>query len=590
VQLRRILLAFQLATCCAQVACSDDPDRSAQNATSSAPARARAWRPDELAHGNRFLVLLDRPASTGFELPGARITRRFARVPAVAVTAERAGMLQMYADPRVRAIEPDEGGSGLLLQAEPLIGLDMVKTAGFRGTGLHVAVIDSGVDGTHPDLAGRVVDEACFCGSNCCPDGSSMQLGAGSAMDDNGHGTHVAGTIASQGSSSPEGGAPGVGLVAVKVLDSNLGFCCMSDVIDALDWVATNHPEVKLVNLSLGANSLWMGDCDVLYTVLSASIDALRQSGTLVIAASGNDSAAHSMRAPACVASTISVGAVWDANVGPRSDYCTEPVTAADLPACYSNASDTTDLLAPGGVITSTWLGGGTQDRVGTSHAAPMVTACAAALLEAKPLLTPDQLEQLLETTGRVLTDAKNGISYPRVDCAAALAAPLSPEPDAGASADAGVMPDAGRTQDAGSSAVDAGVDAGTPTDVDAGVVAGEPGQPTTTGGDHHHTRSRPRPDAGTPHDAGTRDAGMTRDASTRDAGHEVSADADASTHDAASGTDRAMRRDAGTSRITRVHGSGCACRTIEPDAGFDPLPICVLAWTVWRRCKLRTP
>ena len=221
-------------------------------------------------------------------------------------------------------------------------------------------------------------------------------------------------------------------LIAVKVLDRNLGFCCMSDVIDALDWVEANHPEVRLVNLSLGASSLWMGDCDVLYTVLSASIGALRQNGTLVIAASGNDSAAHSMRAPACVSNTISVGAVWDADVGARSDYCTEPITAADLPACYSNASDTTDLLAPGGVITSTWLGASTQDRVGTSHAAPMVTACAAALLQAKPELTADEVEQLLKSTGHVLTDPKNGISYPRVDCAAALAAPLPATPGRG--------------------------------------------------------------------------------------------------------------------------------------------------------------
>ena len=553
------------AACHALAACDGDSAPGADCVAAHERLPATAWQPEALAQHQRFLVLLDRPRPD-FALAGAQVTRRFSLVPSVAVTASGPGLRAMLGDPRVLAIEPDEGGIGLLTEAEPLIGLDLVKAAGFSGAGISVAIIDSGVDATHPALAGRVADEACFCGNNCCPNGQASQTGAGSALDDNGHGTHVAGEIAAQGGTSPEGGAPGVQLVAVKVLDSNLGFCCMSDVVAALSWVADNHPEVKLVNLSLGANSLWMGDCDALYGVLSASIATLRQNGTLVVAASGNDSARNAMRSPACISSALSVGAVWDADSGDQHQYCDEATTAADQIACYSNASATTDLLAPGGVITSAWLGGGTQPRVGTSHAAPLVTACAATLLQAKPTLTPDALEQLLESTGKPLTDARNGLVYPRVDCKAALDAPLPAEPDAGASEDAGADVD-----------VD-GVDAGHAPDApDAATAPTDAGQRRDAGSQH-------RVDAGraTSHD----DAGPLDDASGTDS--EPVADAtvtDDNARDAAPDHDDTQR----ARSIAHTDLSGCACRTLETSNDIDPVPFSILAWLSFRRRKPRT-
>jgi subtilisin family serine protease len=522
--------AFLLAVAalgCTLNGCEDEPGRHAQP--------ERAWPDSMLAGGGRFIVRLDR-ARPDFTWPGARVTRRFTRLPGVAISADGASMLAMRGDPRVLAIEPDEGGKGLLAEAEPLVGLDQVKAAGFRGAGITVALIDSGVDKSHPALAGRVVDEACFCGSGCCPNGDATQTGADSALDDNGHGTHVAGAIASQGTSSPEGGAPDVQLVAVKVLDSHLDFCCMSDVIAALDWIGSAHPEVKLVNVSLGANSLWMGDCDALYTILSASVNALRLDGALVVAASGNDSTSDAMRSPACISSVLSVGAVWDADVGDQHEYCNEPVTSADRVACYSNASTTTDLLAPGGIITSAWPGGGTQALIGTSHAAPLVTACAADLLAAKPALTPQALESLLEQTGHPLTDPRNGLTYPRLDCKAALDAPL-PSADAGAGDDGGTEDDAGTAHDAGRSPLDAAV-----------------------------------ADAAAPHSGGSeaRDAGHAPHPRRDAGGAETNPRADAGRHDAASDRDAALG-DAGRgakatdgSHVARpirmVSSTGCAC------------------------------
>lgn len=92
-----------------------------------------------------------------------------------------------------------------------------VQKMGLSGQGVTVAIIDTGVDTAHTDLAGAVVDEACFAANRGCPNGASQQFGAGAARDDNGHGTHVAGIIAGRGKTAPEGLAPNARIIAIKV-------------------------------------------------------------------------------------------------------------------------------------------------------------------------------------------------------------------------------------------------------------------------------------------------------------------------------------------------------------------------------------
>jgi subtilisin family serine protease len=447
-------------------------------------------------------------------------------------------------------------------EARALIGLDVVASRGFDGAGITVAVIDSGIDTSHPDLAGRVVGEACFCStgaSGCCPGATSSALGPGSAADDHGHGTHVAGILASQGATSPRGGAPGVRLVAVKVLSSALGFCCMQDLVDALDWVASAHPEVDVINLSLGTTSLYASDCDVLYSALGARLDALRANGVLVVAASGNDRSSTQLPSPACMASVLSAGAVWDADVGPQSTYCTELGTAPDQVACYSNASGSLDLLAPGGAIESTWPGGGTRIRIGTSHAAPLVSACAATLLQADPSLDADSLATLLTTTGKPVTDARSGRSYPRVDCAAALAqrVPLPPEPDAGEEP----------ADDAGSEPGDAGTQP-LPGTGGAGGAAGRAGGSGRAGstGSTGSTGHEP-PDASMHADPDATAAMPDATPPDRDRDSATSGRTGDDTRPArpAAEPDAATGRDGGRQDTVTVRGGGCACSIENP-------------------------
>lgn len=320
-------------------------------------------------------------------------------------------------------IDVDDGGHGGDAESLPLIGGNTVHDLGFRGDGVVVAVLDSGVDSTHPDLAGAVIDEQCFCdnfnGTGCCPNGKPEQSGPGAAKDDHGHGTNVTGIIASRGSVSPVGVAPGAKIVAVKVLDRNNRFASTEQIVKALRWVRDKHPEVRVVNMSLLTNALFEQACDSsssFTTAMAGVIGELVARGVAVFACTGNEGSTKAIGAPACIASVIAVGAVYDSAMPAGTFGCSDRPPAADEIACFSNGNALVDLYAPGAIIRSTGVGGGTSDFVGTSQASPHAAGAAAVLFAMKPTLTGSVIESLLKTTGKPLFDARTGYSAARVD------------------------------------------------------------------------------------------------------------------------------------------------------------------------------
>jgi subtilisin family serine protease len=355
-------------------------------------------------------------------------SRRFERLPVLAGFINARALAALVADPHVVRISPDAVAEAQLAEAVPLANLDKLHDSGFLAAGAQVAILDTGVDLDHPDLAGAVVAQHCFCDDNmpgpggCCPNGQNEQSGAGSAQDDHGHGTRVAGAVTSAGVAAPPGGAPDAQLVAVKVLNSG-GGGSLSDILAGLDWVLAFQPNVSVVNMSLAAG-LYPGDCDnadAVTLALASAVDQLYSAGALTVAGAGNNASGTAMGTPACIAKVISVGAVWDANVGPQSWFsCTDPTTAADKVACWTNSDATTDVMAPGGLITSSLLNGTAITSAGTSYAAPIVSACAATLSAAHPSATLAQITAALRTSGVSVVDAKNGLSFPRLDCLAA--------------------------------------------------------------------------------------------------------------------------------------------------------------------------
>ncbi|MEP6800541.1 MAG: S8 family serine peptidase [Acidobacteriota bacterium] len=397
-----------------------------------------------LAEGRARVVILFRkgdPAAGTSSEPSAR-RRSLARLPppdfqaisdwksvsAAAGVLTARGLERLRKDPDVLRIDLDEPGHGHLSESVPLIGADAVHAQGVTGRGVTVAVLDTGVTANHADLADDVAGQQCFCrnadGTGCCPDGQSEQAGPGSAEDDNGHGTNVAGIVTSGGRIAPVGVAPGARIVAVKVLDRNNIFAGVSQVISALDWLNQNRPDVRVVNMSLGTFALYDAPCDqasASAAALADAVAALRSRGVLVFASSGNDRSPMRLTAPACATAAVAVGATYDASFGTLSSFGCLDVSAPDKVTCFSNSGPGLRLLAPGAAITSTGIGGGRSTYVGTSQASPHAAGVAALLLEARPSFDPATVETILSESGHPILDGKNGRMTPRVDAAAAL-------------------------------------------------------------------------------------------------------------------------------------------------------------------------
>jgi subtilisin family serine protease len=319
------------------------------------------------------------------------------------------------------------GVQSQLKEAAEAAGVDQVRARyGLTGRGVRVAVLDTGVDLNHPDLRGAVVEQHCFTRNACAPLRSTEGT---SAQDDQGHGTSVAGVIASRGMVSAPGFAPEAEIVAIKVLAAdNSGL--EPDWVSALEWLYEQQPRlhIDIVNMSIGTVvELNNADCERLESGLSRAIRNLVSAGVTVIASAGNGGSSMGLTSPACNAGAIAVGASYDSNVGPLpaggrsyaaaegSGYakCRDDVTARDQLACFSNRSERLDLVAPGAPIVAPWLGGGTQSGSGTSYAAAAVSGVAALLLQCHPKLSPSMLKDALVSTGMQRKDDISQLSFP---------------------------------------------------------------------------------------------------------------------------------------------------------------------------------
>jgi subtilisin family serine protease len=376
---------------------------------------------NEEVHGVQGRVL-DRLQPSDFIL-----THRWASLNAFAGEVTLPGLRTLMADPDVLMVDEDPIAYMDLAETAALIRVDQVRGAGTTGRGVVVAVLDTGADTHHPDIRDGLVAEQCFCtsasGSGCCPNGTAEQSGAGAAEDDNGHGTNVTGIITSDGRVAPPGIAPDAMVVAIKVLDKT-GAGTSAGILSGLDFVINKHPEVKVVNLSLGLGNLFPGVCDSaasFTTAFASAVNTLRGRGAVFFASSGNNGSSSQIAVPACIGNAIAVGAVYKGDVGTITFGCTDATTAADRVACFSNSDSQVDVLAPGAPVTSAGIGGGVSTFVGTSQACPVAAGVAALILSAHPGLSPDAVEAAMKNTGVTITDPKNGLAFRRIDAKAAV-------------------------------------------------------------------------------------------------------------------------------------------------------------------------
>ncbi|MFY1669971.1 S8 family serine peptidase [Plantactinospora sp. WMMB334] len=291
-----------------------------------------------------------------------------------AAAALGGGISRIWLDGRVRPV---------LDRSVAQIGAPAAWQAGLDGTGVKVAVLDTGVDQSHPDLVGKVALARNFTGS---PE----------TTDHHGHGTHVAATVAGTGAASGgirRGVAPGAALLAGKVLDDQ-GSGYDSWIIAGMEWAAEQGAAV--VNMSLGGGPTDGTD------PLSEAVDRITaDTGTLFVVAAGNEGADYSVGTPGAAPSALTVGAV------DRDE------SLADFSSRGPRLGDEglkPEITAPGvGIVaaraTGTTMGRPVDDHYtaasGTSMATPHVAGAAALLAQAHPGWTAARLKDALVSTAR---------------------------------------------------------------------------------------------------------------------------------------------------------------------------------------------
>lgn len=378
--------------------------------------------------------------------------KRFETIPFMALEVTPAELEQLAALTEITSIEEDRLSFQDLAESVPLIGGPTAWVSGYTGAGQMVAILDTGVDKTHPFLAGKVVSEACYStnfaaggASSICPAGVTSSTALGSAMPyasgvcpagECDHGTHVAG-VAAGTNVSFSGVAKSASVVAVQVFSrfdaahcDGVSPCAMSydsDQILGLQriYALRSTNSMAAVNMSLGGGRYSsQNTCDAANLSQKAAIDNLRAAKIATVISSGNSGYTDSMGAPGCISSAISVGATWDA-AGYKNSCAGNSLgtSSVDAIVCYSDSAWFLSLLAPGSLITSSIPGAAYATWQGTSMAAPHVTGAWALLKQKAPTATVDEVLAALSSTGVLVTDTRNGITKPRLNLPAALGA-----------------------------------------------------------------------------------------------------------------------------------------------------------------------
>ena len=296
------------------------------------------------------------------------------------------------------------------MDAVEQIDANLVWPTGYDGSGIHVAILDTGIQGNHREVIDSIYAVVDWTGQG------------GENLDLEGHGTHVAGIIVGAGhplsftNNLASGVAPGAKIHVGKVC--GFGGCAETDIIAGIEW-AKNDQKVDVINMSLGG-----GSSSAEYCVGDAVVDAVNSavaSGIIVTISSGNDDFDNAVSYPGCAQYAIAVGAV----------------NSLDQPADFSNKGPALDVVAPGVSILSSWscndwdAGLNCEDNLGnpvwwyntisgTSMSSPMVAGLVALMLDKNPDLTFDDVMDIFESTSIPI----QGANFPgerRVDAYAAV-------------------------------------------------------------------------------------------------------------------------------------------------------------------------
>ena len=355
----------------------------------------------------------------------------------------RKGLEKLALHPRVASIQPNHVVEPHLAQGIPRINGAVYRSI-YNGTNVAIAIVDSGIDYTHPFLGGisnlpnsKVIGGYDFGDS----DGNPIPNG-------NGHGTAcagiAAGNIATNQGDYVGGVAPGAKLYALKITAGSGANATDADIVTAWNWCITlknddpNNP-ILAISTSFGGGK-YNSVCDSANTAYAVGAANAVSAGITLLVSSGNEGFCDSLSMPACIQNVISVGGVYDAAYGgatycidsrscvavsnpgicPTTGYSVSDLTAPDRVAAYSNTADFLGQLAPSHRTSTTDIvgtpgfsaGSYHTNFGGTSASAPYAAGAVAALQSASKALsgrylTPAEVRTLLTSTGDFLSDPK---------------------------------------------------------------------------------------------------------------------------------------------------------------------------------------
>ncbi len=321
-------------------------------------------------------------AAEELEKAGAKVEGAYPIGNIIVAKVKVSELEQITKNKKVEMISANREVRAVLSESVPQIEAQAFWNAGFKGNGVRIAILDTGIDASHPMLAGKVVAEKAFTGED-------------HTTDLNGHGTHVAGTAA--GTKAAGGGYDGVAPEAVlmngKVLN-DAGSGSTAGIVAGINWAVDpdGNPETDdgadIISMSLG------GAYNYPYDPMSGAIKEAVEAGVLVVVASGNCGACGLCGGYKGV--TTPGTSPWAFTVG--------AVDKGNEIACFSGGGviDAVgvkpDITAPGVGIKSS-VPGGYSAYQGTSMATPHVSGAAALLLQKNPALNPGQVIVILENT-----------------------------------------------------------------------------------------------------------------------------------------------------------------------------------------------
>jgi serine protease AprX len=353
-----------------------------------------------------------------------KLKKKFSLVNGFSGIITKTGLEKLKNNPDVAYIQSNYKLNIVLDESIPLVNATktwnmIYNRTNITGKGETICIIDTGVDYTHPALGGCTTNQ--FTSGNCSKviSGFDFVNNDNDPIDDNGHGTHVAG-IAASTNETYRGVAPNASIVAIKVLNS-AGSGTTDNLVSGIDWCVNNASKfnISVISMSLGSDILYPDYCDINDTATSNAVKNAIAINISVIAATGNDGSKTAMASPACLQNVTSVG--WsDKN---------------DVIVSNSNRNNLTDLFAPGSLITSTVPNGGCTNcdasgfktLSGTSMSTPHVAGAFALIrqfkrLESNIILTPFQILKLLNDSGKMIDDTGgSGRNFSRINIFAAI-------------------------------------------------------------------------------------------------------------------------------------------------------------------------